>query len=278
MSFLPKFLKKCLSKVVKIVRSVFNLAIIIMYLPLVLLGFVIASGWHDASVDPQVITNNLTPVLLIHGSDSNQQQWLLFRQFLKDDNVGHNFAFNMNTLARRNDDNKDVLEYATCVKRKLEKMKVQYAKSGFNMDSVILVGNSMGGLVAAAYCVSQETLDVSVRAVITISTPWEGSIFADWFCNETKSPERYFRRHSKERQSLKERFLWYATTSHVPVYTYGSHWDFLVTPKSSLLSPNVNEALIDDRNDHLTTMTDWRLACYVRRNWLVPNTSSLSEL
>ena len=258
-----------------------NLAKIAVTLPVAAVGLTIASVWHDRSVDPEKVTNGKTPILLIHGSESNQHQFLFFRQALQGADVGHTFAVNLNRLARRNDDDRDILDYVSPVHRKLVAMRQLYKEAGYAMDKVILLGNSMGGLVAAAYCAASELQDgIDVAAVISISTPWKGSHLGDLFCSPERFPEKYFRRQSDDRDRLVRSFVSFARERKLPVYNYGSAFDLHVPTSSAQLEEVVlaGNRLIDSRNDHLTTMLDFSLARHIRDNWVRPNTETLGSI
>src|ERR1043165_3908497 len=88
-------------------------------LPMLLTGFGLASFFYKFSLDPEDITIDLPPVLLIHGSDSNQQQWILFRQLLAKHRVGHIFTVNLNKKSLQNDPGTDILDYAHTVHDKI---------------------------------------------------------------------------------------------------------------------------------------------------------------
>lgn len=266
--------------VLRYIENIVNLAKIIATLPVAGIGLAIASIWHERSADPPQITNGATPVLLIHGSESNQQQFLFFRRALASEEVGHIFTINLNKRPRYNDKDRDILDYAVSVHTKLQQMRDLYASSGFDMSEVILVGNSMGGLIAAAYCVSDTIAEkVEVAALISISTPWKGSWLADIFCSADQFPQKYFRRQSEDRIRLVTTFVKYARETQLPVYNYGSIFDMHVPPTSAQLDflPQWNR-LIDSRNDHLTTMLDGTLARYISDNWIAPNTVYLDTI
>jgi pimeloyl-ACP methyl ester carboxylesterase len=263
-----------------LLQCAFDLSKILLTLPVAALGLTVASLWHDVSSDPESITSGKTPILLIHGSESNQQQFFFFRRALEGTNVGHCFAVNLNKKARRNDENCDVLDYVPPLHRKLLAMRELYQKAGYSMDSVILVGNSMGGLVGAAYCASKQLGKIPVAALISISTPWKGSYLGDLFCSADRFPEKYFRRTSDDRERLIRSFVAVAMRDGIPVYNYGSIFDIHVTPASAQLEELVptQNRLIDSRNDHLTTMLDWKLAGFIREQWISANTWELKLL
>lgn len=259
---------------------------IVATLPVALLGFVLLSYWHEQSDDPdeQTIRNQLvtanakTPILLLHGSNANQKQWFLFRRFLVSHEIGNVFSLNMNKARRCDDHDRDILDYSRSVHNKLLAMKELYAKCGVDMDKVILIGNSMGGLVAGAYCIEENPI-VKVKAVITISTPWGGTKVADWFCDKNKYPEKYFCTDSVDRQNLVEKVVTWSEREQVPIYNYGSAFDLLVPVHSSHIPGIPNERQHqDNRNDHWTTMLDGSLARFIREQWVKSHTEELEQL
>ena len=274
-----------LLKLLTFCSYVFSLLKIAISLPIAIIGFVVLSFWHEKSDDPNLDfmrkhmnKTRKTPILLLHGSNANQQQWFLFRKWLSSDDVGHVFSLNMNKARRCDDHNRDVLDYAESVHQKLVAIKKLYSDCGVDITSIILIGNSMGGLVAGAYCISdyydmEDT--VKVEAVITISTPWGGTKIADWFCNKNKYPEKYFCTDSIDRKNLVEKVLQFSNAHGVSVYNYGSMFDLLVPLHSSHI-PEVpkKHQHQDYRNDHWTTMLDRKLAIFVREKWVKPNTSN----
>lgn len=258
----------------RILEGAYRLSLILLSLLPALLCFGIASIFHTRSSDPTRITNNKTPILLIHGSASNQQQWLLFRRFLSADNVGHVFALNLNKHPIKNDV-ANITDYAKLVHLKLQAMKKLYSDFGFDMNEVILIGNSMGGFVGGAYCVSETITDkIAVEALITISSPWQGSWMADKFCQDI-FPEKYFRRDSCDRKTFVAQVQQALQKGAFHLYTYGSSFDALVpAPASRFVGAPY---MIDNRNDHWTTMLDRPLAHKIRSAWVCPHTRSLSH-
>lgn len=256
---------------------------ILATLPVAIASFLVLSIKHDKSDDPIEITNDRTPVLLLHGSNANQKQWYYFRKVLqKNMLIGHVFAVNMNQACRCDDHDRDILDYAHTVHDKIVQMRERYREAGFDMSSIILVGNSMGGLVAGAYCISDyitcEAPSVKIKAVITISTPWKGSPWADYFCDTDIYPEKYFCTNSIDRQNLVEKMLEWSNRELVPIYNYGSKFDILVPISRSILSLPEDRILKDNRNDHWTTMMDGKLAEEISARWISPHVEVLSRI
>lgn len=264
-----------------IVTKSLNVFKIAISLPIAVAVFGIASFWHNVSLDPKTVTIGKTPVLLIHGSDSNQQQWTYFRQFLSGKDIGHVFAVNLNKKARKNDHDRDILDYARAIQSKLSKMKELYKEAGWDLNEVIFVGNSMGGLVAAAYYITEEIEEkdkFAIKALISISSPWKGSKIADVLCDRNKYPEKYFCRCSVDRDNLITKFVELAKRNELPVYNYGSTMDLLVPAESAKLPIPIDNVLINDKNDHWTTMVDHNLAFFIRDNWVQKHTNILFSI
>jgi len=252
---------------------VYRAGMILVTLPVALVCFGVACIFHSKSADPTRVTNCRTPILLIHGSASNQQQWLVFRQFLAANEVGHAFALNLNAHPLKNDVGATLADYAELVHHKLLWMTQLYLEAGYDMKEVIIIGNSMGGFVGGAYCVSETIVSkIAVAALITISSPWQGSWMADKFCKDV-FPEKYFRRDSIERRALVSQVEKYCKESALPLYTYGSGFDLLVNADASVFVDA--PSMIDNHNDHWTTMLDRNLAHKIREMWLMPHTRSL---
>jgi pimeloyl-ACP methyl ester carboxylesterase len=250
-------------------------------LPVAVVGFLILSWKYEESDDPIVINKTGTPVLLLHGSNANQKQWYLFRKYLDKNVAGHVFAVNMNSAGRCDDHDRDILDYAHTVHNKIIDLRSKYKEAGLNMDSIILVGNSMGGLVAGAYCTSEymekDVNTVKINAVITISTPWGGAPLADYFCDRDVYPQKYFCTDSIDRKNLVEKVLTWSNEQKIPIYNYGSKFDLLVPISYSLLPLPENQLLLDNRNDHWTTMLDPKLASEIADKWITPHTIILDK-
>lgn len=222
--------------------------------------------------DPQAVTNDRTPVLLIHGSGSHPLQWSFFRCFLNGDNVGHVFTVALNDGIITND-NKTIDEYASVrVAQKIDELKELYLQKNIQLSEVILVGYSMGGLVAGAYAVNvADKADVKVKAVISLNTPWHGSRVADRIFSKEKRPEGAFLTTSPETRSLREKLL----EKGVSVYTLSASWDGLVSPSSSSLSIPRENQIFSRIHDHYSVMADPMTAHNICARWIVPNTSSM---
>lgn len=254
-----------------------NVFCIICKLTVFLPTFFIFSFWHEKSFDVSSITNEKTPILFIHGSHSNQHQWFFFRNFLSSSKIGHIFTMNLYKSPRWNNHNKDIHEYAEIVRKKVLCMRKMYAEAGYNMNEIIIVASSMGGLVAGAYCANLKSGDPVVKVLTTLCTPWNGCVIADKFCNPKKYPQKYFMTNDVERKMLVEKLM--NVHKHRPfiIYNYASNLDWLVPVSRAILPLSKEFIKIDSHNDHITTMIDWNLAEHIKTHWMIPHTDNLPK-
>ena len=243
--------------------------------------YVFLSAWHTKSCDPKKLLKKGTPIILVPGSNGNQHLFYIFRLLLDHSKIGHVFSLNLNKHPRRDDHDKDMFEYADDVHKKLLKMKTQYRDQlNVDLDKVILVGNSMGGLVAGAYCIKQADKayeeEFKISALITVSTPWNGSLVANYFCDRNVSPQKYFCTESMDRKTLTDRVIQLYNEDKLQIYNYGSSMDWLVPPYYSEMHDLPKEFIYtDDGNDHWTSMICRKVARIVT-DWSSLNTVDLN--
>jgi len=105
------------------------------------------------------------PVILIHGLYHNASAWIRFRGALRREGYDRIYAFNYNSFRP------DFQE----ISGRLEEWITEISRA-FPGESVILVGHSMGGLLAKAYAARDDaSKGPSVKAVVTLGTPFGGS-------------------------------------------------------------------------------------------------------
>ncbi len=117
----------------------------------------------------------------------------------------------------------------TFVGRLAERVEEIRAASG--SDQVDLVGHSMGGAIAAAYVVDRDAAS-KVRRIVTVGTPWSGTLIHVW-------GNRRQARDLAPESLLLER----ARRVGVPVTGIWSESDGIVIPPANSVPPSGNAAL-----------------------------------
>ena len=266
--------KRCLDKVTLIPRVTLAVARALAILPI----FGLASIFHKSNFsNPKRITNGKTPILLIHGSGANQRQWEVFRQFLKSKNSGHVFSVALNKKALVND-RKTVKEYAEdTIAKKVHEIKKMYLDANYNLDEMIIIGHSMGGLIAAEYAVNYAT-DVKIKNIITLNAPWYGSWVAEKLYNESSSPQSAFLLGDLNTKNLREQILRREKMRELNIYTFSASLDPIVRPSSSTLPIKSVNQIYSQFHDHYSAMADPLLATKMRKRWIIPNTKNLERV
>ena len=108
------------------------------------------------------------PVLLVHGVLVNDGVWIPFKRYLARNNIGPVYTINYGPPLA------DIELFAEQLDAKIEAIR---AATG--AERVVLVGHSMGGLVARAYL--RRFGAARVEKLITIGTPHHGSVLSHLF-------------------------------------------------------------------------------------------------
>jgi pimeloyl-ACP methyl ester carboxylesterase len=138
---------------------------------------------------PADIKKHKAAIVLIHGAGFNEAEWLLPRIYLRlfrSKNYGSVFSLNLDGVIS-NDPTKGIEEYSNKVREFVREVVVP----GTACRKVILMGHSLGGLVAADYAETKSNLDqVVVKDVFTFASPLHGTPTIDlvWkFANVRKT-------------------------------------------------------------------------------------------
>lgn len=164
-----------LKKICRIASLIFRMGFAI-FSDLALLPFslgLIAAALFKVRFDPKPenIKHNQIPILLLHGSNFNETQWIIGRQFLKKKEYGSVFSLNYGGILGM--DPKLGIEDFTHNKIRA---KILDIKEKTGSDEVILIGHSMGGLIAGYYAENLSEQDqVKIKNVISIASPWHGA-------------------------------------------------------------------------------------------------------
>lgn len=273
----PSLSKKRITQIIDAVTWIPRFVFAVLRLLPMFIIFGIGSIFHRSNyLEPKIITNNRTPVILIHGSGANQRQWDVIRPFFKSKETGHIFSLNLNDKAMGNDQ-KSIDEYARDrLAEKINTLKEKYLEAGIQLEEIILVGHSMGSLVGADYALNHaENGGVKVNTLVSISSPWEGSRLADRVYDTEQKPEGAFVTTNQERIDLKNKLIAKERAGEINVYTFSSSFDPMVRPRSSRLPLSPQCQMHSKIHDHYSAMMDPFLTTRMRKQWIVPNTHIL---
>lgn len=232
----------------------------------------------SSGLNPKTITNPKTPIILIHGSNGSERQWDMFRCFLKGKNTGHIFGLSLSESAFKNDE-KSIHQFAEQkLVTEISNMKEHYKDAGYNLDKVILVGYSMGGLVAGDYattCINET--GVGVEALVTVSTPWHGSPMAHHIYTSDHKPEGAFITGCESTTTLRNNVV-EKSKNGMPLYTFNASLDYLVPMWSSSLPIDPAHQIYRSTHSHHSFLMDPAVAWEVRDRFLAPNTHDLTKV
>lgn len=195
---------------------------------------------------------SLKNVLLIHGSGANEVQWLLPTYlYLKD-------KFNVYTIQLNNmpaNPEESIQYYTDKIHTKVEQIRKEYPN-----NKTLLVGHSMGGLVAANYI--KQYKPTEVKYIVTIGTPFKGAPLLKHLSLGTK-------RHTEMTPNSK--FLCenlFDGTGNYQYLCFGSPYDFQVPFENSF--PDFTESNVRKRvypYGHTSAILGpfiWRYVCSLR--------------
>lgn len=164
-------------------RFIFSMGLDLLLLPCAGVLILMAKCWKS-NFDPIEYQKDQIPILLIHGSDFNETEWVVGRQFLK--NYGSVFSLNYDGLVIH-DPNKGPDDYA----REEVRNKVLEIIRLTGHNQLIIIGHSMGGLIAGDYAENYAHLDhVTIPKIITIATPWQGAPLATYLSHSCLANKR----------------------------------------------------------------------------------------
>jgi len=166
------------------------------------------------------------PVLLVHGVLVNDGVWIAFRRYLSRRGIRPIYTINYGPPLA------DIELFAEQLERKIEAIR---AATG--AERVVLIGHSMGGLVARAYL--RRCGGARVARLITLGAPHHGSVFAFLF------PGRDLAQMHPGNPWLAELNRDEAAAAPAPIVSIWSRHDSMVAPQaSSELANAENVALI----------------------------------
>ena len=211
----------------------------IAFLPVA--GLLLLIACCKSNYDSTHPKRNKIPILQIHGSGFCEIEWAASWPWLSKEEYGSVFTLNLDGLAS-NEPHMGIEDYA----RGKIRDKIRAIKQLTGQNEVILMGHSMGGLVAAYYAEHCAVEDgTTVRHVISIATPWHGAPLLN--CkNEQEKPKRY-KQMSENNDFLRDlagKALQSDGSGRRTYYSIGATTDFMVPGASSLLTGNKNHSRV----------------------------------
>ena len=221
------------------------------------------------SIDTSIKSSYPPSILLLHGSGFDESEWLVGRTFLSlynNPKYGQVFSLNYDTCST-----KGIEDFATNEIRNkcLEIQKVT------GQSQIILIGHSMGGLVASYYAEHLSKKDnIDIEHIITIATPWQGTPLLEtiWYYTNYswKTEKRYPQMSCSSffRKILLDKILLVQANKKekkIQYYNLYSENDFFVNKKHGLISEQIPHKEINSCGHYLIivhpqtwiTITNW---------------------
>jgi len=131
--------------------------------------------------DPLKHTNK-PAILLLHGSGANEECFFLAKRWLRKVWDGGIFSVQYSKVWIPSNQ-KTIAEFSESIH-----YKIQQICKLTKQQEIIMIGHSMGGLVAAHYAEHHALKEgVIVPVIITMGTPWRGSPTIDWIPKKIQS-------------------------------------------------------------------------------------------
>jgi triacylglycerol lipase len=169
------------------------------------------------------------PILLIQGYMHNSYVWMYHGKNLKKNGFGPIYTINFTKALS------SIEQHALEVQKKVEEILEEN-----KTKNLILIGHSMGGLIASYYALNLEK-ENHITDVISIASPYEGSAFAKIAigkCGEEMKKNSDFIEELRKKIEKEE---------NINFYFISSKTDQLVRPESALIGIKTeNQYVIND--------------------------------
>lgn len=197
--------------------------------------------------------NNDKLIVMIHGLMGSDDTWgepSLYNLMLSDDKIKNNYDVALFNYYSKLNDKKGILSIIKGIVKKnlsiselsalLETKLSLYSK----YNEIILIGHSMGGLIAKEYVLNNNN---NVSMYISIATPHNGSSFAKFSMNHTQIKE--LKKGSEYLKDLNASWISFTNLPKV-FYFYGLKDD--IVPKDSAIPMGQSTSGIAIDEDHLS--------------------------
>lgn len=247
-------------------RGIFSTFVDVSLLPMA--GAVLGvSQVSKMQFDPDSPKKDKVPILLIHGSGFNETEWVIGRQFLKGKQFGSVFSLNLDGLLS-NHPSKGIHDYASGKVRD----KILQIQEATLQKEIILIGHSMGGLVAGYYAEEYALIDqVVVKQIITIGTPWKGAPGMSLLekVSHLSTKDAQMKVESPFLKSLVSKALESEKAGKRKYYNVGSTTDFMVPAPCSTLTEDPRRQYTLSYLGHYGLIVSPRVWMQIR-SWISP--------
>lgn len=169
--------------------------------------------------DPRDVTSS-PPVILIHGLYHNATAWIFYRWWLRRAGYERVYLFNYNSLKSTFWE----------ISGQLDKWMAETARF-FPGEAVLIVGHSLGGLLAKAYAGKKDGVQgPEVRTLVTLGSPHKGSRMVVFGIGKLAKSLAYGSTLIQELEQIK-------TPSEIDCTAIYSPVDNMVLPAESLKAP-----------------------------------------
>lgn len=158
--------------ITKIPRILLSVVLDILLLPaaglLLLIAYAVKPDMNPSTPKP-----NIAPILLLHGKGFCEMEWVIGRLFLNKSEYGSVYSLNYDGLAS-NDPAKTLNNYIDekILPQLIKMTDAVYGKDCKNKEAVVM-GHSMGGLLAEKLRQKAKEHGITIKFVFTIATPWQ---------------------------------------------------------------------------------------------------------
>lgn len=139
----------------------------------------IPATWFDPSPTDPLPAPTQRPILIVHGYLHNSSAAHVLRARLKTAGFTHIYAVSLGSPF------KSIQEFAKIVQEKAQAIAKETGRA-----DLALVGHSMGGLVSTYYATQLDT-EKTVKQVITLATPGQGTVMANFGIGECATQMMY---------------------------------------------------------------------------------------
>ncbi len=172
------------------------------------------------------------PILLIHGLYHNSSAWIEYRKCLTKANIGPVFTINLgHPFSSINDHAKKV------------KLRVEEIQKITGRKDIMLIGHSMGGVVASKFAIQWAQDGTHVTDIITIGSPLKGSTLANYIGIGKEVQE--MRKGSAFIKDLSEKIC---KQTDIKFFHIAAEMDELVPTCSALLPENIKAKRLNISN------------------------------